>query len=115
MASEEGPTHQELIADLVDEPQDDSLVDMLSALPPELAEIFSLESRAIDYEGKSQAVAAELQSRFGFVGGVGRSVRQVFQPKASGKHVGGLSKQRMPRQSLGSQPFQRRTTCYEKS
>ena len=58
-----------LCAAAVDEPSTDVVVDMLCALPPDEAQFYETESNVVELTAKSSIITAELEARYGFVGG----------------------------------------------
>jgi len=58
-----------LCASALDEPSTEQTVDMLCALPPDESKFYQDESNVIDLEAKSSCIVAELEDRYGFVGG----------------------------------------------
>ena len=63
------PSQVPLRASLVAEPNDDTFVDMLTALPQVEADFYAKEANCIDWTGKSRVIQSELEEQYGFVGG----------------------------------------------
>ena len=67
-----GPrTHAQVpfISDRVVEPTNDITVDLLEVLPAEEAAFYSSEENVVDWSGKTEEMLAEINRRFGFLGG----------------------------------------------
>ncbi len=73
--------HIELVADGIDEPQDDRFVPMLEALAPEEASYYTSEANVLDYSGKSSVLFSEIEQRYGFVGGSSEAYANYFLRK----------------------------------
>ena len=58
-----------LIADRLDEPNEEACVDMLLALPAEESFFYSKEAHVLDMSCKSREIFKEIEERYGFVGG----------------------------------------------
>ena len=67
-----------LVAECIDEPDNNRVVDMLSALGPEEAAYYSSEHNLVDWSGKSLEQFKELQTQYGFVGGTQEQYRAHF-------------------------------------
>ena len=76
-----GVSQVPLIANLIDEPPDDSVVELLSALPPEERAYYSAEEHVIERCGKSQVTFEEIQQHYGFVGGSTSEYAAFFHRK----------------------------------
>ncbi|CAE7878679.1 unnamed protein product, partial [Symbiodinium necroappetens] len=63
------PSQVPLRASLVAEPNDDTFVDMLTALPQVEADFYAQEANCIDWTGKSRVIQNELEEQYGFVSG----------------------------------------------
>ena len=64
-----GCLHEEMRALAIDEPGDDSVVDMLDALDPLESAYYAEESQVLAWSGKSEVMFHELELAYGFVGG----------------------------------------------
>ena len=62
----------------VDEPANDQVVPMLSALPACEGRFYASESNVVDYQGKSRVLFEEVQQRYGFVSGDQACYAQYF-------------------------------------
>ncbi|CAE7400933.1 unnamed protein product, partial [Symbiodinium sp. CCMP2456] len=62
------PSQVPLCASRVAEPNDDTFVDMLTALPQVEADFYAKEGNCIDWTGKSRVIQSELEEQYGFVG-----------------------------------------------
>ena len=58
-----------LIADAIDEPKTNHVVDMLEALPGDDSFYYSREEHCLDLAGKSSALLEDLSKQYGFLGG----------------------------------------------
>ena len=58
-----------LLASLLDEPLDESCVDMLLALPPDEAWYYTKEEHLLELSCKSRVIMQEIESHYGFAGG----------------------------------------------
>ena len=57
------------LADRIDEPRGNRVVNMLAALPPEEAAYYAKEEHVVDWCGKSTVQLEELEAHYGFFGG----------------------------------------------
>ena len=71
--------HAELVADLIDEPTENTLVPLLEALPEEEAIYYGEEQNLMRTGEVSQVIMEELTHRYGFVGGRQAEYERYFQ------------------------------------
>jgi hypothetical protein len=76
-----GHTQVPLMADLLDEPSHETVVDMLSALPPDLGDFYRWEHQVVAMADKSEVIMRELEQRYGFVGGSEAQYVRYFHRK----------------------------------
>ena len=71
--------HAELVADLIDEPTEGTLVPLLDALPEEESIYYSEERNLLRTGEVSKVIMEELTHRYGFVGGTQAEYERYFQ------------------------------------